>query len=83
MRLSVYSLKKILFDGEAESVNCQTTSGEITILDRHRPLISMLKAGTLIILDKNKKKHFLPVNSGFLEVNAENQVRFIVDEDKI
>jgi len=80
MKLSVYSLKKILFEGEAEAVNCKTLSGEITILDHHRPLISMLKSGTLKITDRKKEDHYIPVSSGFLEVNAKNQVRFLVDE---
>ncbi len=80
MRLSVFSLKKVLFEGEAEAVNAQTASGEITILDHHRPLISMLKSGTLRITDRKKQDHFIPVSSGFLEVNPENQVRFLVDE---
>ncbi len=80
MKLSVYSLKKILFEGEAEAVNARTASGEITILDHHRPLISMLQPGTLRITDNKKQDHFIPVSSGFLEVNSENQVRFLVDE---
>ncbi len=80
MKLSVYSLKKILYQGEASSINCQTVSGEITILEHHRPLLSMLKEGVLRILDGKKQEHFLPVKSGFLEVNKDSQVRMIVEE---
>ena len=79
MQVSIYSLKKVLFDGDAESVNCQTESGEITILDHHRPLISMLKAGTVKILDKQKKEHYIPVSSGFLEVGSGNRTKLIVE----
>ncbi len=80
MKLAVYSLKKILFQGEAEAVNCKTLAGEITILDHHRPLISALAASTLKITDDSRQDHYLPVKSGFLEVNANNQVRLLVDE---
>ncbi|HEY4526058.1 MAG TPA: F0F1 ATP synthase subunit epsilon [Candidatus Paceibacterota bacterium] len=80
MKLSVYSLKKILYRGEASSINCQTVSGEITILKHHRPLLSMLKRGALKILDDKKQEHFVPVKSGFLEVNKDGQVRMIVEE---
>ena len=79
MQVSIYSLKKVLFEGDAESVNCQTESGEITILDHHRPLISMLKAGTVKILDKQKKEHYIPVSSGFLEVGSGNRTKLIVE----
>ncbi len=80
MKLGVYSLKRVLFKNEAESVNCQTQSGEITILDHHRPLISVLKQGTMKIVDKGGKEVYIPVRSGFLEVLPENQVRMIVEE---
>jgi len=80
MKLSIYSLKKILFQGNAESVNLKTASGEITVLDHHRPLVSVLAAGTVKIIDNEKKEHYIPVSSGFLEVNSENQTRLIVDE---
>lgn len=79
MRLAIYSLKKILFQGEAESVNCKTKNGEITVLDNHRPLISSLAPGTVKIVDKDKKEHYIPVSSGFLEVRFEG-VRLLVDE---
>ena len=55
MKIGVYSLQKVLYEGNVESVNCQTVSGEITILEHHRPLISILKAGIMKIVDKEKK----------------------------
>jgi F-type H+-transporting ATPase subunit epsilon len=79
MNVAIYSLKKILFEGEAESINCMTESGEITILNHHRPLISMLKAGDVKIIDASKKEHYIPVSSGFLEVSSENTAKLIVE----
>lgn len=79
MHLGIYSLKKILFQGEAQSVNCKTKSGEITILDDHEPLISVLKRGIVKIVDAAAKEHYIPVSSGFLEVRL-NDVKFIVEE---
>ena len=80
MKLAIYSLKKILYQGDAESINCKTASGEITVLNHHRPLISTLEAGTIKILDKSGKEHYIPVSSGFLEVRTDNQTRLIVEE---
>ena len=80
MRLGVYSLQKVLYQGDAELVNCQTATGEITILDHHRPLISILKRGVMKIVDKEKKEHYIPVAAGFLEVRAGNEAKFLVEE---
>ena len=83
MKLSVYSLKNIVFQGQASLLNCMTKSGEITILDNHQSLITVLTACTMKVLEKlptgEKKEHFFLVKSGFLEVRSENEVRCIID----
>lgn len=80
MQLSIYSLKKTLFEGEAVELNCKTESGEITVLNHHEPLVSLLSAGTMKVVDVEKKEYYFPVTGGFLEVQAENRVRCIVEE---
>lgn len=80
MKLGVYSLKKVLFQGDAKSVNCVTRMGEVTILDGHEPLISLLDKGTMTIVDKAGDPHYIPVLSGFLEINAGDQVKALVEE---
>ncbi len=80
MKLGVYSLQKVLYQGEAKSVNCTTRSGEITILDDHEPIISILAAGTLTITDNNQQKHYIPVVSGFLEMDKNNSTKILVEE---
>ena len=79
MHLQVHSLKKTLFDGEAESINCKTTSGEITVLKNHRPLITALAPGVLTIVDKSEKKEYINVSSGFLEIQN-NRASIIINE---
>ncbi|MEK7110828.1 MAG: hypothetical protein AAB759_03070 [Patescibacteria group bacterium] len=80
MHLSAYSLKRTLFEGEAVSLNCKTTAGEITVLDHHRPLVSELAKGTVRIVDADRKEHFLDIASGFLEIDSHNSAKLIVDE---
>lgn len=80
MKLSVYSLKQILFQGEASSLNCKTTIGEVTILDHHEALITVLSAGPIKIVDKSGKEQFFDVKSGFLEVRPGNETRVIVEQ---
>ena len=79
MHLSIHSLKKTLFDGEAHSLNCKTEAGEITVLDHHRPLISVLTQGVLKIIDKESKTHYISISFGFLEVQKDN-ARAIIGE---
>ncbi|HVO28723.1 MAG TPA: F0F1 ATP synthase subunit epsilon [Candidatus Paceibacterota bacterium] len=81
MQLGVYALEKVLYHGEAASINCRTKIGEITILDHHRPLISILDRGVMTIVDPNGKEHYIPVSSGFLEVNSRNQAKILVEEE--
>ena len=64
------------------SVNCNTRSGEITILDHHEPLISILEKGTMTIVDKEGKEVYIPIKSGFLEVDSGSQAKILVEEVK-
>lgn len=79
MKLSVYSLKKVLFQGKAELLNCKTLMGEITILDNHETFIGVLKTGVMKVVDEAKQEHFFEIQSGFLEVLENNEVRCIVE----
>ncbi|OGZ70367.1 MAG: hypothetical protein A2904_00600 [Candidatus Staskawiczbacteria bacterium RIFCSPLOWO2_01_FULL_33_9] len=87
MKLSLYSLKKVLFQGEALSLNCKTMAGEITVLDNHASLITVLTAGVIKIVENPSansgqapKEYFFPIKSGFLEVRQGNEVRCIIEE---
>ena len=80
MKLSIYSIKNILFQGDAVSLNCKTPIGEITVLDNHESLIAELSAGQIKVTDKNNKESFYEIESGFLEVKSENEVRVIVEQ---
>ena len=79
MKLGIYSLKKILYQGTANAVNCKTEAGEITVLEHHRPLISVLQKGVVKITDEKEKDHYIQVRAGFLEV-SNNDARMIVEE---
>ena len=82
MKLGVYSLQKVLYDGDAKSVTCPSTSGEITILEDHEPLISMLKDGVVKVVDTSAKDHYIEIGSGFVEVRAGGEVKVLVEETK-
>ena len=79
MKLGIYSLTNVAFQGDIISLNCKTTSGEITVLDHHRPLLGTLTEGVISIVDKEKKEHYIEVASGFLEVTDTNESRIIIN----
>lgn len=79
MKLLIYSLKKVLFAGEASLLNCQTAAGEITILDNHETYIGKLTAGVMRVVDGKQQDHFFEIKSGFLEVRQGNEVRCMVE----
>ncbi len=79
MHVRVHSITRTLFDGEATSLTCPTTSGEITVLAHHRPLLSELKAGMLKIITIKGEESYIPVVSGFLEVSVGGFVSVLTD----
>ena len=78
MKLNIISLGGIKFDGEVTSVNLKTTSGEITVLDNHRPLITQLAKGQVVIIKKDGEKTNFDIESGFLEVGFDNKATVLV-----
>jgi F0F1-type ATP synthase epsilon subunit len=80
MRVFVYSLEKILYEGEAKSLTAKTSLGEITVLDNHRPLITDILKSVLKVIDLNNKEHYFEASSGFLEVNNSNEVKALIFE---
>ena len=83
MQVGIYSIEKVLFHGAAREVNCRTRSGEITILDHHEPLISILDKGVMKLIDENNQEYFFQVASGFLEVNSRDQVKILIEEARV
>ena len=80
MKLNIYSLKNVLYHGDATAVNCKTTSGEITVLDHHQPLISVLPKGVIKVTDAEQKDRYFEIASGFLEVCDSHDMCLLVEE---
>jgi F-type H+-transporting ATPase subunit epsilon len=70
--LRVVSVERSLFDGEVDGQGrpflvCQGTEGELGILPRHAPLLTMLRPGPLLIRNGAEETELF-VGGGFLEV---------------
>lgn len=68
MLVNIISLDKIIFKGEAKSLNAPGIVGELTILPHHAPLITLLKKGSLKLRKDSEEKLF-KIEKGILEVN--------------
>lgn len=63
---------------EAKKAAVRTRSGQITILAKHTPLVSVLSIGQLVVT--TKEKHRLAVFGGFIEVRENGDVIILADE---
>ncbi|MCQ9207743.1 MAG: hypothetical protein NG740_07685 [Omnitrophica bacterium] len=72
---TVLTRDRMLFEGKAKSVFLPGATGEFEILEFHRPIISLLKEGHIII----DWKWNIPIKSGVVKV-MKDQLVAIVEE---
>lgn len=68
MHIEIIDPDKTIFQGEAELVQLPGKDGSFEILNNHAPLISVLRAGKIKIVDQNKNAQFFEVKGGVIEV---------------
>ena len=78
MHIRIVTPEKIIYEDDIFQVSIPTTSGEITVMQNHIPLVSVLQAGELKIKDKDGE-HIMAVSGGFLEVKANNELVILAD----
>jgi F-type H+-transporting ATPase subunit epsilon len=68
MKLEILTPEQKVFTGEVYGVQLPGINGLFEVLDRHAPLVSALKSGTLKILNDKTKTTSYSIESGFVEV---------------
>jgi len=68
MTVEILTPETTLYQGEATYVFLPGSDGSLGILNRHAPLISSLKKGTVRIKDNAGKEHKFDVKGGTAEV---------------
>jgi F-type H+-transporting ATPase subunit epsilon len=76
MHISVISAERSVFDGEADSVVAPAYDGQVGILNRHAPFMTLLGEGIVRISRSGGQTTRLEVAGGFLQV-ASNVVRIV------
>ncbi len=86
MKLSIYTIRKTVFEGETPRVTVPTVTGEITVLEHHVPYATVLSPGNLKYVhfvqhgaEKREQEETFPITGGFLEVRQDNEVRILAD----
>lgn len=78
IKLTIITPDGKLLEEEIDQLTTKTTTGEITILPNHIPLLTPLVTGELLII-KDKRESLFGVYGGFLEVRPNNQVVILAD----
>jgi F-type H+-transporting ATPase subunit epsilon len=79
MKIEILTPEKKLFSGEAYGVQMPGLTGSFEVLEKHAPLISALKAGTVKVIDgKQQDLARFSIQGGFVEV-LNNQVTVLVE----
>jgi F-type H+-transporting ATPase subunit epsilon len=77
MRVTVISPERAVFDGDAEAMVAPAFDGQVGILPRHAPFMTLLGQGELRIRQGEAARRF-EVRGGFLQVAGDN-VRVVAE----
>lgn len=77
MRVTVLSPERTVFDGDAEAVVAPAFDGEVGILPRHAPFLTLLGEGRLVVRAAGGART-VRVRGGFLQV-LDDVVRVIAE----
>lgn len=78
IHFEIVTPEKVAYQDRIDAVTIDTTDGEITILPRHTPLVSVLRPGEMR-LKKGDEEIFMAVSGGFVEVQQDSKVIIIAD----
>lgn len=77
MHVTVISPDAAMFDGQADSVVAPAFDGEVGILPRHAPFMTLLGEGSLVVRQGGSTARFT-VRGGFLQV-VNDRVRIVTE----
>jgi F-type H+-transporting ATPase subunit epsilon len=78
IKFKIVTPERVVYENDVLQVSIPTTTGEITILPSHVPLISVVSAGELKIKDASGE-HTIAIAGGAVEVRTGNEVVILAD----
>ncbi|MDD3901956.1 MAG: F0F1 ATP synthase subunit epsilon [Dysgonamonadaceae bacterium] len=82
MKVKILTPEKIIFEGEAEEINIPTTSGHISVLNSHTPLVSVISPGEIVLKTKEGKRIFTNQNGVVQTINSQTSLLLTVCKEK-
>jgi F-type H+-transporting ATPase subunit epsilon len=73
IKLDIVSVERVVFSGEVDLVIAPGREGQLGILPKHAPLMTILKAGELIAR-QGGEEFILAISGGFLEVRPDRVI---------
>ena len=73
MKLSIYSIKQTLLETTAEKVTIPAPQGEITVLNNHIPLITLVSMGSVAYYSENQWQE-IAFSGGVAEIRPGSEV---------
>ncbi len=73
VRFEIITGERVVYAADVESVTLPGVEGELTVLPRHAPLLTMLKPGELVVR-RGGEEVAMAVSGGFLEVMPDKVV---------
>lgn len=70
MKVVIAKVDEIYFDGEASSITLPGQDGVLTVLPKHMPLVTTLKAGEVLVRMGRDEQKF-HIDGGVLEVHRD------------
>jgi len=77
-KLTIATPNGIVYEDQIEKITIPTLAGEITMLPEHEAMVSVLKAGEIIIY-KDGHQVNLALSGGVLEMRPNNELYLIAD----
>ena len=71
MHFRLITPERIAFEADAQSVTIPTTTGEITVLPGHVPVVSQLGSGELVVRAGSAPEHNFAVAGGFVSIRGD------------
>lgn len=70
MHLYIYSLEKKIYEGETTSITMPTSTGEITVLPHHEPLVTTMAKGKIVFKNSSGETKSEFIEGGFAEIKS-------------
>ncbi len=74
LKLDIVTAESQVFAEEVNMILAEGLEGQMAILPKHAPLITMLKPGELLIRNKDNDEIYMSISGGFMEVRPDKVI---------